>query len=128
MDLCKFYTKPIDEEGLNKMISSCQNKFSGGYDEMPMQLIKEAKMHLLKPLVYEINSSFVSGIFPKELKIAKVITIFKIGSTNDPLHYQTISILPTLSKIFEQVLYLQLINFLYVNNLFDTEQHTTALE
>lgn len=42
------------------------------------------------------------GKFPKQLKIAKVFPIFKSGSKSDPSNYRPISILPTISKIFEK--------------------------
>lgn len=46
---------------------------------MPVKLIKFAKDPLIKPLMHLINASFISGIFPDELKISRVRPIFRKG-------------------------------------------------
>lgn len=119
----KFSINFVSEEEVNSIISSFQDKFSAGYDGIPMHVIKQSKMYLLKPLAHIINSSIVSGIFPDKLKISKIVTVFKKGNKMDPANYRPLSILPALSKIYERVVYLQLINFLKNNHLFDKEQH-----
>ena len=43
--------------------------------------------HYIKPLTYLINSSFESGTFPEELKLAKVIPIFKNGDKQEKSMY-----------------------------------------
>lgn len=50
---------------------------------MPVKLIKFAKDPLIKPLMQLINASFISGIFPDELKISRVRPIFKKGEEMD---------------------------------------------
>ena len=40
------------------------------------------------------------GIFPDQLKNAKVFLIFKGGITSDPANYRPVTILPTVSKMF----------------------------
>lgn len=119
----KFHIKPVSTAELDKVISSFKNKYSAGYDEVPMPIIKNAKYQLIKPIMHIINSSFVSGIFPEKLKISKIKTVFKKGSTTDPNNYRPLSLLPTLSKIFERVMYIRLVEFLEINGLFDDEQH-----
>lgn len=119
----KFYIKPVDEIELDQIITSFSNKFSSGFDEVPMPVIKGAKQFLIKPLMHVINSSFISGIFPEKLKISKIKTMFKKGNESHPTSYRPLSILSAFSKIFERVMYIRLINFLESNNLFDEEQH-----
>ena len=50
-----------------------------------------------------INKSLVTGQFPSQLKLAKVYPIYKSGAKVDPSNYMPISILPTVSKIFENM-------------------------
>ena len=64
-----------------------------------------------------INSSFECGIFPNELKLAKVIPIFKNGDKQDISNYRPISILSFFSKIFEKTMYNHLINFIDKNKI-----------
>ena len=80
---------------------------------------------LLKPLseifsnvlCYLFNSCILSGVFPSELKIAKVIPLYKSGNSNCMSNYRPISILPTISKIFEKLLHKRIYNFLEDNNI-----------
>jgi hypothetical protein len=70
-----------------------------------------------------INSSFKTGIFPSELKIAKVVPIHKDGSKSEVSNYRPISLLSSFSKIFEKAMYARLINFLNSNNTLTESQY-----
>ena len=59
----------------------------------------------------------LSGTFPDELKIAKVIPLFKSGNRNLMSNYRPISILPTLSKIFEKLMHTRTYQFLDENQV-----------
>ena len=59
-----------------------------------------------------INKSILTGKFPDKLKIAKVFPIHKSGSKSDPCNYRPISILPTISKIFERHVNRHLMSYL----------------
>ena len=74
-----------------------------------------------------------TGIFPKELKISRVKPLFKSG---DPLqfnNYSPVSFLPSLSKIFQHVIFDQIVCYLTENSLLSSEQfgfrpdHSTEL-
>ena len=68
------------------------------------------------------NSCVASGVFPDLMKLSKVIPLFKSGSTTDPSNFRPISILPTLSKIFEKLILRQLLSHFNRNNLLHTKQ------
>ena len=59
----------------------------------------------------------LAGVFPDELKIAKVIPHFKTGNRNPVSNYRPISILPTLSKIFEKLIHKRIYEFLESHNI-----------
>ena len=46
---------------------------------MPTCVAKKCVDCFIKPLTYIINASFREGIFPTELKLARVVPIFKAG-------------------------------------------------
>ena len=64
-----------------------------------------------KPLLHIFNQSLQSGIFPDNLKIARVTPLFKKGSNSELVNYRPISVLPCFSKILEKIM----CNHLYKN-------------
>lgn len=113
----------VTENDVEIAINSLKNKQSRGFDDIPISVIKKAKSQILKPLTHCINSSLITGSFPEKLKIAKIIPIFKSGKTEEIASYRPISLLPSFSKIFEKVVYRQMIQYLEGNNLLDDQQH-----
>ena len=80
-----------DFEAVN-VINSLNNS-SPGWDGIPSRLAKRVLNSYIKPLTLLINKYFRDGIFPDELKLAKVIPIYKSGSTMELSNYRPISVL-----------------------------------
>ena len=57
------------------------------------------------------------GLFPKSIKRAKILPIFKNKDKFGITNYRPISILPVISKAYEKVFYHRLYNYFSVNNL-----------
>ena len=55
-----------------------------------------------------INALFKSLMFPNSLKLADVTPIHKKGMKELKEDYRSVSILPTLSKIFERIMFVQI--------------------
>lgn len=96
---------------------------SPGHDDVDIKVIKECVNEVSPYLVHIINKSFSSGIFPKQLKIARVIPIFKTGDKSSLKNYRPISILPTFSKIIEKIVARRLINYLNQHCLLSDSQY-----
>ena len=64
-----------------------------------------------------------TGIFPDSLKIAKIIPIYKKGEPTDLSNYRPISLLTTISKIFERIIHIQFQEYLNRNNLLAEQQY-----
>ena len=77
---------------------------SSGPDNIPVKLLKISAPVIVPHLVIIINKSFNLSIFPNDLKIAKVIPIFKSGSKADINNFRPIS-LSTFSKIFGKLVH-----------------------
>ena len=58
-----------------------------------------------------------TGIFPDEWKLARATPVFKKGKRDDPNNYRPISVIPTVSKIFEKCIRDQITECLNANNL-----------
>ena len=57
-------------------------------------MVKNIIAHIVKPLKHICNVSFNTGIFPNQMKIAKVIRMFKSGENGVFTNYRHISLLP----------------------------------
>ena len=64
-----------------------------------------------------------TGVFPDLLKISKIISIYKKEDDTMFSNYRPISLLPSISKIFEKVILEQLATYLDRNNLIHKLQY-----
>ena len=71
---------------------------SPGYDDISFNVIKKCFSSLCEPLKYLLNLSIEKGIFPDDLKIAKVTPIYKSDDKSDLSNYRPISVLSCFSK------------------------------
>jgi hypothetical protein len=106
------FLAPVTLSELKETILSLKSKKSTGIDEISSTLLKAIYPSILDPLVYLINTSMSSGVFPDIYKIARVIPIFKSGDKSDVNNYRPISLLCTISKVIEKVIYSRLVNHL----------------
>ena len=67
--------------------------------------------------------SIANCIFPECFKIAKVIPLYKKGDKTDPHNYRPISLLSSLSKIFEKILHKRMMKFCQTNKLLNPMQY-----
>ena len=75
---------------------------AAGHDMLPAKLLKLGSDILCLSMTYIMNMCFSSGTFPCNLKCADVCPIFKKGDTMEISNYRPVSILPSVSKIFEK--------------------------
>ena len=119
----RFTLSTINESYILSIINKLKNKNSSGNDEISNKLLKAIGNELSKPLTIIINQCLLTGIFPDLLKIAKVKPLFKRGDTALLNNYSPISLLPTISKVFERVIYSQLYAYFNDNNLMSEQQY-----
>ena len=85
---------------------------SPGWDTLIAKILQIEPAFFTAPLMHVLNLSLDMGVFPRELKIAKVVPLHKGDDNNIVNNYRPISLLPILSKIYERVMYSRLIKFL----------------
>ena len=93
-----------------------------GYNEVTFNVIKKCSECLYKPLLHIFNASLQNWTFPDELKIARVIPLFKNGSDSDLGNYRPISVLLYFSKTLEKIMYNRLYKHLSNNNILYRKQ------
>ena len=93
-----------------------------GLDQISNKVLKLAAPIIYRQLTDLFNLSVKSGVFPVDWKLAKVSPIYKIGERIDPNNYRLISVLSTIARIFEKVIYEQLYDYLSRKNILDPRQ------
>ena len=112
----------VTTSDVENIIDKLKNKSSSGYDGISNTILKSIKSVIINPLTLLINQMVETGIFPDVLKISKVIPIYKKGDVLLLPNHRPISLLPTLSKIFERIIYNQLYNYFVDNSLLTEHQ------
>ena len=78
----------------------------------PAEALKCLRQIISSILSHLVNKSQNFSVFPNSLKTARVIPLFKSGTTTSLTNYRSISVLPLLSKVFEGDVHNQLYFFL----------------
>ena len=117
------YFNSTSEHEINKIINKLENKNSYGYDQISNKLIKELRPVISHPLTIVFNKSLEEGKFPELMKQANTIPLYKTKSTEDCNNYRPISLLLTLSKILEKLVYSRTVSYLDKHNLFYKSQY-----
>jgi len=116
-----FYCCPTDTNEVCNIILKLK-KSSSGISNVPVRILRRVSDLLSLPISSLINVSFNSGIFPQTLKLAHVIPVHKQGDKTCIENYRPISILPTLSKIFERCMATRLLSYMRKFNILTPNQ------
>jgi len=118
-----FSFSEVSESHVVNIIRELNTKTSSGHDNISTKLLKDIAHLFISELTTIINQSISQSTFPSLLKIAKVIPIFKKGDPAALNNYRPISLLPSISKVFEKIMFLQIENYFCENNLFYAGQY-----
>jgi len=117
-----FSSSPVTQAEIIEATSQLMPKKSEDFNGLSMFFIKKFIHVLSSPLLHLISKSLDTGVIPSQLKIAKVVPIFKSGDPLSPDNYRPISLLPNFSKILEKIVSNRLIAFLEDNNIISEHQ------
>ena len=115
--------EPITENEVIKISNGFPTGKAVGHDNIAMEMIQQTVNVISKPLAHIINSSFTTGSVPDQLKISRVIPLFKTGDKSNFSNYRPISILPAFSKILEKAFYNRLSNYLHELHILSNDQY-----
>ena len=107
---------PVNNDEVEEIIKSLKDG-SAGWDEISSHIVKKTYNNFLQPLTHIMNLSICSGVFPAQMKIARVIPLFKSGDSTLFSNYRPVSVLPLFSKILERLMYKRLLAFINEHNL-----------
>ena len=118
-----FYFHPIEEKETLRIIQKLKNKSSFGHDSISNKLLKRSQEVLYNPLTRLINQTIATGYFPEELKLSRVKPLYKNRDSTLISNYRPISLLPSLSKVYERVIFDQLFQYMSNNDLLNISQY-----
>ena len=106
------YMNPIVNEEIVKIIHSFKQNKSTGHDGIGNLIVKRVANEISTPLNIIFNMSISTGIVPDELKVAKVVPIYKKENPEIFSNYRPVSVLPCFSKILERLVFNRCMNYI----------------
>ena len=82
---------------------------------------------ILNPLKLICDLTLSTGVFPNNLKIAKVVPVYKKDSPENFNKYRPVSVLPCFSKSLERIMYIRCYDFITKTNDIFNKQYVFFL-
>ena len=111
-------------EEIQKTITSLPNKTSHRHDGISNELLKKLNQSISFPLCLIFNKLIEQGIFPKQMIIAEVITLYKGKKHDIVINNRPISLLITVSKLLEKIVYTRVYSFSEKHNILYNSQYS----
>ena len=96
---------------IKNIIVSLKNS-SSDWDDIHSKVLKRSYNYYFQVLTHIFNLSLTQGIFPQELKLARVIPLYKNEDKMLINNYRPVSVLPLFSKILERLMFNRLEMFI----------------
>ena len=117
------FIEPVTQTDTINSCRKLKSKTTTGHDEISTKLLKETIPIITDPITHIINMSLSAGIVPDDMKVAKVIPIFKSSDPKLLKNYRPISLLTAFSKLLEKIMYDKVISYLNANKLLYEHQY-----
>lgn len=109
---------------IKSILKKVPNKTSSGLDNIPMIVLKHLPDRVIIALAIIFNNSINHYYFAKDWNCAKVLPILKNGKPPDePASYRPISLTSNVSKIYEMVVNIRIVNFSTEQNIIPDNQY-----
>ena len=106
-----FFSREISESSVVKSIEKLDSSKAYQKDNIPPKILKASDDISALVLCSDINRCISEGRFPNNRKSAELTPTFKKVERSSKVSYRPISILPTLSKVYERLLYPQIYGY-----------------
>jgi sarcosine oxidase/L-pipecolate oxidase len=120
--ILSFSDFPISSQDIIDATKILQPKNSQDMNGVSMSFIKKCITVIALPLSHVFTLSIKNGFVLVQMKIAKVVPIFKSGDKQSMDNYRPISLLSNFSKIIEKIVAAKRISHLESNNLLSSFQ------
>ena len=106
------FLHPYIQNEVEALSKSLPYKTSSGHDNISNVLLKKISNNIKYPLSIIFNKSMLQFKFPESMKLADVSPLYKSKVQNECTNYRPISLLLTISKLLEKIMYKRTYNFL----------------
>ena len=113
----------VEYTDIERIISALPAKISSGHDGISNQFLKQLNSSISYPLSIIFNQSLSSGVFPEKMKLAEIVPLFKSKEEDMVVNYRPVSLLMTILKVLEKIMYNKMYGFLSRNNIFFDSQY-----
>ena len=102
----------VSVDDVLKEINKLGNSKAIQNTDIPVKILKQ-NADIFGGFICHFSNVYVDkGTFPSVLKLANITLVFKKGHKGSKENYRPVSILPVISKIFEKLLWKQIIPFM----------------
>ena len=129
----KLVSRKIQLNQIIKLLNKLKNAKASGLNLISNKFLKISKDMIAQSLCGISNASIESKKFPDDFKIAIVTPIFKGGETDELGNCRPISVISSVARVFEKLIYYQLYEFFTKHNVLGHNQwgfrslHSSAL-
>ena len=106
-----FFLESTRQSEIVEIVNSLRLNTAAGHDKIPMWSVKESINYIFELLTYVLNLSINSAIVHAQMKLARVVPLYKSGDKRLLSNYRPVSVLPVFSKFLEKAVYNRLIRF-----------------
>ena len=108
---------------IETIIRSIPSKTSYGHDKISNVILESLNEAISLLLCRIFNQSIMEGRFPELMKLAEVVPLYKSKEMDIVINYRPISLLITISKVLEKIIYKRVYSFSEWNNILYNSQY-----
>ena len=88
------FFSPTTEDKIITIAQSFASGKAAGYNNIPVSIIKESTQIISGPLAHIMNLSIAHGVVPDQVKMARVVPLFKADDQSLFTNYRPVSVHP----------------------------------
>ena len=107
-----FHFQKVTPDAVDKEVRNLNPKKATTHKNIPPKILKSNSDICVEPLTQIFNDCIENSSFPDELKCADVTSLPKNGPSNSRTNFRPISVLPTVSKLFDRIMDKQIVAYI----------------
>ena len=101
---CSFHFQIVTPDTVDKEVRNLDPKKATTHKNIPPKILKSNSDICVERLTQIFNDCMKNSSFSDEIKCADVTSLLKNGPSNSRTNFRPISVLPTISKLFERIM------------------------